>query len=85
MNLYLQHHWIRAMIRPTIIEEENIMSHFNVAVFSHTPDEVDALLAPFIEQVEPYSPYAVFEEDEDYEVDAATGKQPPDFPVLVSG
>ena len=39
------------------------MSHFNVAVFSHTPDEVDALLAPFIEQVEPYSPYAVFEED----------------------
>lgn len=50
------------------------MSHFNVAVFSHTPDEVDALLAPFIEQVEPYSPYAVFEEDEDYEVDAATGK-----------
>jgi hypothetical protein len=51
------------------------MSHFNVAVFSHSPDEVDALLAPFIEQVEPYSPYAVFEEDEDYEVDAATGKQ----------
>lgn len=50
------------------------MSHFNVAVFSHTPDEVDALLAPFIEQVEPYSPYAVFEEDEDYEVDTATGK-----------
>ena len=42
------------------------MSHFNVAVFSHTPDEVDTLLAPFIEQVEPYSPYAVFEEDEDY-------------------
>ena len=26
------------------------------------------------EQVEPYSPYAVFEEDEDYEVDTATGK-----------
>ena len=50
------------------------MSHFNVAVFSHTPDEVDALLAPFIEQVEPNSPYAVFEEDEDYEVDEATGK-----------
>ena len=50
------------------------MSHFNVAVFSHTPDEVDALLAPFIEQVEPYSPYAVFEEDEDYDVDESTGK-----------
>ena len=48
------------------------MSHFNVAVFSHTPDEVDALLAPFIEQVEAGSPYAVFEEDEDYEVDAVT-------------
>ena len=50
------------------------MSHFNVAVFSHTTDEVDALLAPFIEQVEPYSPYAVFEEDEEYEVDDSTGK-----------
>ena len=50
------------------------MSHFNVAVFSHTPDEVDVLLAPFIEQVEPNSPYAVFEEDEDYDVDESTGK-----------
>lgn len=50
------------------------MSHFNLAVFSHTPDEVDGLLAPFIEQVEAGSPYAVFEEDEDYEVDETMGR-----------
>jgi len=34
------------------------MSHFNVAVFSHTPDEVDVLLEPFNEQVGFGSPYA---------------------------
>lgn len=41
------------------------MSHFNVAVFSHTPDEVDALLEPFNEQVGFGSPYGVYEKDED--------------------
>ena len=51
------------------------MSHFNVAVFSHSPDEVDTLLAPFIEQVEPNSPYAEFVEDEEGVVDAAAGKK----------
>lgn len=30
------------------------MSHFTVAVFSHSPDEVDTLLAPFDEQSEEY-------------------------------
>ena len=40
------------------------MSHFNTLVFSHTPDEVDDLLAPFCECVEPYSPYAVFVKDD---------------------
>ena len=50
------------------------MSHFNVAVFSHSHDEITDLLAPFIEQVEAGSPYAVFEEDEEYEVDETMGK-----------
>ena len=40
------------------------MSHFSVAVFSKTPGNVEALLAPFNEQVEPGSPYAAFIRDE---------------------
>lgn len=51
------------------------MSHFNTLVFSHTPDEVDDLLAPFCECVEPGSPYAEFEEDEEGELDEITGKK----------
>ena len=51
------------------------MSHFIVAVFSHDPDQVDALLAPYIEQVDPDSPYAEFDENEEGELDEATGKR----------
>ena len=51
------------------------MSHFNTLVFSRTPDEVDNLLAPFNECVEPGSPYAVFEEDEDGNLDETSGKK----------
>ena len=38
------------------------MSHYTVAVFSRDVNQVDELLAPFNEDVEPGSPYAVFEE-----------------------
>ena len=51
------------------------MSHFNTLVFSHTPEEVDDLLAPFNECVESGSPYAVFEEDADADVDKTTGRK----------
>ena len=51
------------------------MSHFNTLVFSHTPDEVDDLLAPFCECVEPYSPYAVFVKDEECDIDKASGRK----------
>ena len=40
------------------------MSHFSVAVFSQDMGDVADLLAPFIEQVEPGSPYAEFVRDE---------------------
>ena len=51
------------------------MSHFNALVFSRTPEQVDELLAPFNECVEPGSPYAVFEEDADAGVvDKVTGR-----------
>lgn len=50
------------------------MSHFNVAVFSHTPDEIDELLAPFNEDVDANPPYAEFVEDEGAEMDESTGK-----------
>ncbi len=50
------------------------MSHYSVAVFSQSPDQVDELLAPYCESVEPGSPYAVFEEHADAEVDAITGR-----------
>ena len=48
------------------------MSHFNVAVFSHTPDEVDVLLEPFNEQVGFGSPYGVYEK---YDEDDPSGEQ----------
>lgn len=53
------------------------MSHYNVAVFTRngTQDELETLLAPYDEDVEPDSPYAEFEEDEDGELDEATGKR----------
>lgn len=51
------------------------MSHFNTLVFSHTPEQADILLEPFNECVEPDSPYAVFEEDTDAEVDKTTGRK----------
>ena len=51
------------------------MSHYTVAVFTHTEDEVDELLAPFNEVVEPGSPYAEFNEHEDADVDPVTGKK----------
>lgn len=51
------------------------MSHFNTIVFSHTPEEVDSLLEPFCESVEAGSPYAVFEEDEEGNMDEQTSKK----------
>ena len=45
------------------------MSHFSVAVFSRTPGDVEALLAPFNEQVAPGGPYAVFVRDESGQLD----------------
>lgn len=48
------------------------MSHFNVAVFSHTPDEVDVLLEPFNEQVGFGSPYGVYEK---YDENDTSGEQ----------
>ena len=52
------------------------MSHFNVAVFTHTdkPSELEALPAPFTEEVDANSPYAEFEEDADGELNPANGK-----------
>ena len=51
------------------------MSHFSVAVFSHTADEIDQLLEPFDECVEAGSPYAEFEEDLNGDLDENTGKR----------
>lgn len=51
------------------------MSHYTVAVFSRDENQVDELLAPFNEDVEPGYPFAVFEEDDDYDVDAVCGKR----------
>ena len=52
------------------------MSHFNVAVFTHTddPSELETLLAPFTEEVDANSPYAEFEEDADGELNPINGK-----------
>ena len=51
------------------------MSHFVVAVFSHEPDQVDELLAPYIEQVDPDSSFAEFVEDDEHDLDETTGKR----------
>lgn len=51
------------------------MSHYNVAVFSHAPDDIDRLLAPFNEDVGPDSPYAVFKEDEECDFEPSKGKR----------
>ncbi len=50
------------------------MSHFSTLVFSHTPEQVDELLAPFNECVNASSPYGVFEDDSDADVDKTTGR-----------
>ena len=50
-------------------KEDLRMSHFSVAVFSRTPGDVEALLAPFNEQVAPGDPYAVFVRDESGQLD----------------
>lgn len=50
------------------------MSHYCVAVFSRDEDDVDSLLAPFDENVEPGSEFAEFVEDDDCDVDEITGK-----------
>ena len=49
------------------------MSHFLVAVFSKMPGYVEALLAPFEEQVDPDSPYAEFVENEECDLDKTVG------------
>lgn len=51
------------------------MSHFSVAVFSRTLGEVDALLAPFAEDVDANSPYAVFEESKEAKYDPVAKKR----------
>lgn len=48
---------------------EGNMSHFSVAVLSNHPDDVERLLEPFCENVEPKSKYAVFQEDEECDYD----------------
>lgn len=51
------------------------MSHFNVAVFSKYEAQIDELLAPYNEVVEAGSPFAVFRENKDAELDETTGKR----------
>ena len=51
------------------------MSHFSVAVFSHSIDEIDELLAPFNEDIEAGSPYGEFVENNDSDLDETTGKK----------
>jgi hypothetical protein len=51
------------------------MSHYNTMVFTKHPGDIDRLLAPFNERVHPNSPYAEFFEEEDGELDPATGKK----------
>jgi hypothetical protein len=50
------------------------VSHFNVAVFSRNPSEIDNLLAPFNECVDASSPFSKFVEEKDGELNEATGK-----------
>ena len=51
------------------------MSHYNVAIFSRDPSEIEDMLAPFDECMDSDSPYAEFSEDEDGELDETTGKR----------
>ena len=50
------------------------MSHFNVAVFTRNPEDVDALLAPYNECVDADSPYAEFQERKEAPLDPSMGK-----------
>lgn len=49
------------------------MSHFSVAVFSHSPSDVDSLLAPYYESSDEGSPYVEFVPSEYGETDENTG------------
>lgn len=51
------------------------MSHFSVAVFSHGMSEIEGLLAPYCEEVEPESEYSEFVKDDDSEYDEVTGEK----------
>lgn len=51
------------------------MSHYNCAVFSYSLDDLDNLLAPYCELVELGSPYAVFRERKEADIDPVTGKR----------
>lgn len=51
------------------------MSHFVTAVFARKPEDVHDLMAPYNESVDHTSPYAVFKENEECEVDQTTGKR----------
>lgn len=51
------------------------MSHFSVAVFSHGMSEIEGLLTPYCEEVEPESEYSEFVKDDDSEYDEVTGEK----------
>ena len=51
------------------------MSHFTVAVFSHSIDEIDELLAPYNEVVDADSTFAEFVEDDDGKFDETFQKK----------
>lgn len=51
------------------------MSHYCAYVFSRSPKDVDTLLAPYTENVDPGDEYAEFKEDEEYDVDKITGRK----------
>ena len=51
------------------------MSHFSVAVFSRRGDDVEFMLEPFCENVEPGSDFAEFVEDEECDIDEITGEK----------
>ena len=50
------------------------MSHFSVAVFTRDDDNVESLLEPFNECIQPGSEYSEFIEDDDCEYDETAGK-----------
>ena len=51
------------------------MSHYDVAVFSHSPNDIEELLEPFNEVVDANSPYAEFQEDSGADMDETAGKR----------